>query len=557
MTRGTRENLNRERLGPVIDGMVYVSLTILVWGVNALQRGLWQDDVQALGEAFHRARQSFGALFAPDPSPLRRLTLLPSALANATPHPIWTLHVLCAAIWLAQGLFAGWIVALLLPGRRWTRFAVVCLTLTATSDFTTASIVALAYNVAALLLLAAVVCALLWLRDGRAGALVMSAALLIGSLLTMDVALPAVPFLALLFLWWRRGPRAAVLLASWGIVLVPIAIVEWSFLHDPSSYAAVALRPMPAMAMVKRTIALWLENGAPWRWAFARADWYARPAAVIPAFWMAGGSLVAALLFLLRAHGKDDDAEAGRAPLLLASLFAMMALAANAAYAAVWFSELHYRTHILARIWAAAAIGILAGWAAMRAPRLRWLAVAVVTLFVFFGTWGGIERQDFYLASWRHHQRELASIVDAAPSLRPATVVILRSESTANRYLATEADYLTMHWLRLLNDTPELQTLRLDPQRGSECRASAAGLVCSLEPVAHYTAGVITPAFAFPFERLVIMDYDMASGTYRLVRSLRGDPLGRGFERDAERYRPELRIVGKPWTLRQRRLLLE
>jgi hypothetical protein len=75
--------------------------------------------------------------------------------------------------------------------------------------------------------------------------------------------------------------------------------------------------------------------------------------------------------------------------------------------------------------------------------------------------------------------------------------------------------------------------------------------------VAHYTVGAITPPFAFPFERLVIMDYDMASGTYRLVRSLRGDPLGRGFERDAERYRPEQRIVGRPWTLRQRRLLLE
>ena len=73
-----------------------------------------------------------------------------------------------------------------------------------------------------------------------------------------------------------------------------------------------------------------------------------------------------------------------------------MALAANAAYAFVWFSEIHYRTHILSRVWASMAIGILAGWVAAAGrgqgracrPGLRWAAAAVVTAFVFFGTWG-------------------------------------------------------------------------------------------------------------------------------------------------------------------------
>src|SRR5258708_38050802 len=195
--------MHRARWSKLLDGLSYVALTILVWGVNALQRGLWQDDVQALGEAFQRSYHPFRALFTPDASPLRRLTLLPSAIAYATPYPIWALHGLCAAIWLAHGLLAGWIVSLLLPGRRWTRFAVVCLTLTATSDFTAGSMVGLAYNVAAVLLLAAVVFALLWLDHGRIVApflvLPASAILLLCSLLTMDVALPAVPFLALLF----------------------------------------------------------------------------------------------------------------------------------------------------------------------------------------------------------------------------------------------------------------------------------------------------------------------------------------------------------------------
>jgi hypothetical protein len=54
-----------------------------------------------------------------------------------------------------------------------------------------------------------------------------------------------------------------------------------------------------------------------------------------------------------------------------------------------------------------------------------------------------------------------------------------------------------------------------------------------------------------------MMDYDAQSGTYQLVRSLRGDPLAQGLEAETERYGPESRIVAGPWTLRQRRLLLK
>jgi hypothetical protein len=61
----------------------------------------------------------------------------------------------------------------------------------------------------------------------------------------------------------------------------------------------------------------------------------------------------------------------------------------------------------------------------------------------------------------------------------------------------------------------------------------------------------------FRFDALVVMDYDQTSGTCRLLRSLDGDPLARGYETDAERYRPANRIVERPWTLEQRRLLLQ
>ena len=545
----TSEAVLRERSGALIDSVCYVVLTILVWGISALRRGMWQDDVQALGTAVERSRRSFFTLFRPDASPLRRLTVLPSALANATPYPVEALQILSAGTWLAIGLLAGWIVSLLFPGRRWTRFVVVCLTLTATSDYQTASMVPLAYNVAAAALLAAIGCALLWLRRGGRRALVLSAVLLASSLLTMDVAIPAMPFALVLFVQvsgWRPAKNLIWLLGAWAAVLIPIAIVEWSFLHDPSSYAAIAMLPLSLHAFAHRTIKLWIENFEPWRWAFARPEWYPRPPAAISTAWRAFGSLVAVVVFWLRLRQKKDDGGRG-SQIFLVLLFVAMTVAANAAYAGIQMSDIHYRTHILSRVWASAAIGILAGWLMERRPGMRLAGLTLASAFVFFGTWGGIERQDLYLATWRQHQRELASILTAAPSLRPGTRVILRSDATPDRYLATEADYLTTHWLRLLYDAPFLLSLRVAPDRGTRCSAVASGLECR---------GERGESYHFRYEEMVVMDYDHGSGTYRLVRSLNGDPFSRGHEAGAALYRPEDRIINRPWTVRQRRLLL-
>jgi hypothetical protein len=558
------EHGRRGRAGATLDVLCFVILTILVWGVSSLQRGLWQDDVQALGLAFQRSHQSIPALFKPDSSPLRRLTILPSVLANATPYPIETLQIMSAALWLAMGVLTGWLVGLLLPGRPLTRFIVICLTLTATSDYQTASVVPLAYNVAAASLLAAVGLALIWLdegrRRGRRAALFGSAILLAISLWTMDVALPAVPFATALFAWvsgWRPTKRLIALLAVWAVVLIPVAILEWSFFHDPSAYPAIALLPMSARAFLHRTMGLWLENFKPWRWAFARPAWYPRPPAEIPMVWMAVGSLVAAVVFMARLAGKKEEGDAnGRRQFGLVLLFAIMALAANAAYAGIHFSELHYRTHILSRAWASAAIGILAGWAAAQRSWVRLAGWGVATAFVFFGTWGGMERQDLYLSTWRQHQRELSSILNAAPALRPGSRLILRSGSTRARFLATEAEYLTGCWLDMLYDTPGLRSLRLSPDRGTGCKSTATGLDCWREGRADcFARGACRPTRS-RYEELVVMDYDNASGTYHLVRSLSGDPLVQGHEAEALLYHPDNRIIQRPWTSRQRRLLL-
>jgi len=137
-----------------------------------------------------------------------------------------------------------------------------------------------------------------------------------------------------------------------------------------------------------------------------------------------------------------------------------------------------------------------------------------------------------------------------------STAVILRGTPPSERYLAAQADYLTKHWLRLLYDDPHLPAFRLDPQRGASCEPAPLGLLCRPEGSEISYDNKKRENF-FRFDELVVMDYDQTSGTWRLLRSLDGDPLARGYETDAERYRPANRIVERPWTLEQRRLLLQ
>jgi hypothetical protein len=234
-----------------------------------------------------------------------------------------------------------------------------------------------------------------------------------------------------------------------------------------------------------------------------------------------------------------------------------MALASNAAYANIQFADIYYRTHVLSRIWASLALGILAGWAAARWPRARLGVLAVPALFIGLGTWGGLERQDLFLSTWRRHQRELLSIASIAPAIRPGTGVILRSGTMPPTYLATQADYLANAWLELIYDEPVTHGLRLwPPVRGSGCRPTPKGLDCWHEADAGCVAAGRCAPDHFDYDRLILMDYDVPGGVYRLRTSLAGDPLAVGAEAAAATYRPEERILRRPLSTAQRRLLL-
>jgi hypothetical protein len=554
--------LRRLAAGLSSEGALYFALLLLVWGVTVPMRGLWQDDTLLLRLARTFQGHGFLAALTPVVAPLRRLYSVPFRLALATPQPIWTLHLIFGLTWLGQALAAGWIARLLLPGRQLTRFLAICLTLTATSDYLTDNLTSLGYNLAALMLLLALGACLRYLAGGRAGWIALACAAIAVSLWTLDIAIPALPFVPGLLLW-RSGLRAwrrmLLLLAALGLTLAPAVPIEWRFLHDTTGYAAVAMTPMTLAGRLQRVLSLWGENFAPWRWAFAHPVWYPRPPAAIPLWAMGLGAAAAAAGFALRVRrARNPEApEPAARTLGLAAIFAAMALVANAAYSALQMAEVHYRTQILSRTWASLSLAVLVGWAVQRWPRARTALLIVPALFVGFGVWGGLERQDLWVATWRLHQRELLSIVAAAPALTPGTGIILRSGPTPDLYLATEADYLAQSWLVLLYDDPKIHGLRLAPDRGTGCRATPEGLDCWHEQQAECFAAGTCAADRFAYETLVILDFDDRKGIWRLVDHPQGDPLWGDSGVAPAGYRPAARILKRPLTPRQRALLLE
>src|SRR5439155_1682964 len=82
-------------------------------------------------------------------SPTRRLAGTPFALALKTGSPLDMLQLVYGATWLAGGLLTYAILLRLFPREKWLAFVAGCLTLTATGDFLTDSLVALHYEIAA------------------------------------------------------------------------------------------------------------------------------------------------------------------------------------------------------------------------------------------------------------------------------------------------------------------------------------------------------------------------------------------------------------------------
>jgi hypothetical protein len=544
---------------------IYLLLALLVQGLFALDRGLWQDDVAILAVVASQDHGSIAGLLAPILAPTRRLLGLPFALALATPRPVACLQLLYGVTWLGLGLLAHALARLLAPGRPRLAYLAGALTLCATSDFLTDSVVSLGYDVSVLAFFAGLCLLLRWQRQGEARlSLIGSALLMSASLWTMEAALPSVLLVPLL-LWAADGRRfsrrAAVGALLWLAAALPFLAIFVPFLLDPHGYAATALLPLSPHERLQRTAALFFNNFAPWRWAFARPVWYPRPDPVIPirAWLPAVGLGTAAFLWgawrVQDAAPESAKGEDASRDWLLAATSLLMAFASNAALAGLQLATIFYRTQVVSRVWASLFLAIVSDRLIRRLGG-RWPpGLLLPTVFVALGLAGGLERQDFFLASWRQHRVELASIVEQAPSLRPEALLLLQTPP-APAYLATEAPYLAEAWAVVLYRDPSfMKRLFLwAPERGTGCLAEERRLRCWEEGQADCFAEGTCEGRSLPYERLVLMTYVPEERRFRLLREIPAALLGAHPE-SGRGYAPEAMILRRPVDSFQRGVL--
>jgi hypothetical protein len=196
------------------------------------------------------------------------------------------------------------------------------------------------------------------------------------------------------------------------------------------------------------------------------------------------------------------------------ALLLLMTVAANAPYTAVHLAEVHYRTQLLSRVWASAAVTVLvcALWSRGGLPRAA--AVIAATVFVTCGVLGGIERQDYFRGYWSRHQAELVSLAAVLPLREPgATLVLRRPQSPV--YAATEAPYLARAWVTILAGDPamECRVVLLAPDRGTSCRATPDAVVCAGDASPRCTDRA-DAAMRIPYDALVVLTYTPATATY-------------------------------------------
>ena len=536
---------------------LFAVLTLLVWGLFAPDRGLFHDDAAQLSWAQAAAAHPLRGLFEPLGGPTRRLLGVPWLLAWASGTPALVLQALYGACWFATGWILFALVRALFPARRGVAVVAGALALTATSDFLTNAPEATGYSISAFAFLAALLAATRWLAGGPPRTLVFAAVLVNVGVFTTDGLAPAVALTPLFFLAvrGRLDRRVAVAAAAWGLSLVPWAVTFLRFLNDPTSYAAVALRPLGAAERARSTLAIVAHNFSPWRWVWSRPTWFDSPPSLVPPWLYAGAALAGTLLFVraaFRADAASGDTwsadERGRA-VRVGAVALLFLVTTNGAFAGVQFSDVFYRTHLISRVFASLALALATEELARRVPRAPRLTLLLPAVFVGLGVAGGVERQDFYLSTWHRNRNELSSILEEAPGLAPGTSLVLMMVESSPALQATRASYLAQSWAGLLYDDVGLiwRTFLFLPEYGSACRTEDAGMRCWRSNAERdAVARGVSPGLLLPWERLVVLVYDPAAWRYRLVPAT---PDSRPL------YDPAARIVDARPAPRTRELL--
>jgi hypothetical protein len=505
--------MNRPRRGWA-EAAVFVLLAWTAVGALAGQRGIWQDEVQVMFRQFSASGAWWERVFLTAGTPARRLVGLPFRIGLWLGEPTGVLFAILTCGWLATGVLAHRLAARLWPSLPTAPFLAGVLTLTATGDFFTASLVTLHYVLAIALSLLAMLLLLDWVRVGGGWRLGL-ACVAIGTAFFFVDAPITVYGLGPLLLWatgvpWRRIALAS---AAWYASAIPYFAVVLPSLFDPTSYLVHATAPLAPSAWIARVADLVAYNVTPWRWAYARPLWFPRePGVVSSALTVAligsGALAVAALVVWPRPFAEPS----GRPRARVAGVLALMAVAANAAYASVVLSEFYCRTHLLSRVWVALLVAAGLGWLVERGSAARLVAAAFTALLVALGLRGGLERQDYYAGHWRRHRAELLSLRAAAPGLAPDARVLLRVPAHEG-FAATDAGYLARAWMVLLHADPTLEcrVVYWADGRPNRCEAAPGGLVCRGERSPTCVRREGTAEDWIPAEQLVWIEYDPAA----------------------------------------------
>jgi hypothetical protein len=535
--------------------VVFLFLTLLVWGLFALDRGMWQDDVLCLSSTRMQPTQ-LARFLSPITSPTRVLIRIPYALALLTLSPVTTLQMIYGAVWLLSGALVAIILLEMFPRRRWLAYLGGCLTICSTGDFLTDSLVALHYEVSAVCFFAALFFLLKSWRSDSILWMLPSAVLLSWSIWTSDAAFASViltPALLWLLVGRRFDRRPLAIMSIWYAVFIPYFIAFLKFLRDPQGYAVRAMVPASLRTRLGRTAQLFLHNFDIWSWGPGRRNWFAALPRMLPLRLCVVLALLGTAAFLLA--GLRIRTSSGTGPpagvmttgrlLQISGCCLVMGLGSNATFALVQFSEVFYRTQIMSRYWVSIAIAI-AVYAVAGVPWLRWTEVVIPTLFVGFGIYGGLDRQDYYLGYWRQHRQELRSILGSVPRLNADGVLVLHLPER-HSYMATDAEYLAKSWLALLYEDPSFRkrTVLWSTTRQSRCTAPGSDLVC--------WGDRNTPPAEIPINRVVLLTYRVAENRFVLAdREFVSHLLG---PQAAQNYSPSAEIVPGPYTPLARSLL--
>jgi hypothetical protein len=530
---------------------LWVVLTLLVWGLFAPDRGLFWDDASqmAYSKEVWTSAGLFG-LLAPMGSTTRFLLAFPFFIAWATPEPVLALHLLYGLSWLAVGWAAWRLAGELFPGAPRAAWLAGTLTVCATGDYLTGSPVALGYQICTLLGLIGLQCAVRFVKGGPWPWLVAGCASAAASVFTIDgatVALALAPLL--LFATGGFGKRTWVAVAAWVSTLVPYGLLFLGALHNPAAYVGAATAPLPAIDRVLRTAVLTSNDLFPWTWTFSRVVFGDAPPRAVPVWlWAAAAALGLFLVARGLARLSDDPpAQEPRRESLAAAWCMLATVGLHAAWAGVAFSHIFFRTQVFSRVLVSIVLGLAASRLLARGGRARAAGLAVVALFTGFGIAGGMERQDFYLATWRRHRIELSSLVEEVPRAKPsATLLLVVPHDPA--FQATEAPYLAMRWSMLLweDDATRPRTFLWSVDAKTSCVVDKEGFRCRMPEEKECFDSGACPGTRLRWDGIILLTWRAEEGRYRLENEIPEVLLG-GLPPPLDLYRPrDLILPGSP-----------